>query len=288
MSAINTRNKANSIESVSIPAGAIVVGACLFGLVKGLSFLANAAIENAQAKPVTANTQNLQSVAAIRAEAGDLKVNTAVNKELADLKIAAFRQLATAPFLVESRTEIEKVIVKLDCAGTISEFKTVHREAVAKLESGHQRIFSTALLDAGKRAALKIGFAKIESLPSSLSSVARFAATDSSGKTIVTEINAPIGGDTRIETEVIGVSDGSCNQILDAFDAALEAEGVRSQPASRKFTGGVCELSAVRDFVNRKIALPTTDETETEDFTGSNDVKRRQRLNRNRQGQKQK
>ena len=70
-----------------------------------------------------------------------------------------------------------------------------------KLENGHQQIFTTALFEASQRATLKIGFTKLESLPSPLASTVRFAATDALGKTIGTEISAPTGGDARIETE---------------------------------------------------------------------------------------
>lgn len=287
MSAVSTRNKANTIESVAIPIGAIVVGACLVGLAKGLSALANVALQASKNKSVTGNSICLKSVTALRAEAATLKLSKA-NESLETLKAQAFKQFAAAPFLVSNRAEMERSILKLDRAVTLAEFKTAHQTVIAKLENGHQQIFTTALLDAGRRAALKIGFKKIETLPGSLSSTARFAATDASGKTIVTEINAPAGSDARIETEVVGVSDGSCNAILDAFDKALEAEGVRSQPAGRKYTGGVCELSAVRDFLRRSVQPKSSGAAEGKEFAPANDAKRRRRLNPKPQGQKQK
>jgi hypothetical protein len=49
----------------------------------------------------------------------------------------------------------------------------------------------------------------------------------------------------------VGLHDGSCNEILDRFDAALAAEGVRAGAPRRSFTGGVCELAAAREFVRR-------------------------------------
>lgn len=288
MSAISTRNKANTIESVAIPAGAIVVGACLFGIAKGLSALANAALQSPDNQVVNNNPKALKSVAALRAESAPLKSSGIISTDLETLKARAFKQLASAPLLVANRAEFAAGVQKLNQAKTLNQFKTAQCAVFAKLESGHQQIFSGALLDAGKRAALNIGFKQLEALPSPLSSMVRFAATDARGRTIITEINAPAVGDVRIETEVVGVSDGSCNDILDAFDKALEAEGVRSQPASRKFTGGVCELSAVRDFLSGNIRAKTTEIVKTKDFAPANDVKRRQRLNQKQHGQKQK
>lgn len=288
MSAINTRNKTNKIESAAIPVGAIVVGVCLFGLIKGLSVVANTALQASKNKSITNNPKNLKSVATIRAETKLLKMTITTDSNLENLKSETFKQLATAPFLVSNQAEIETNILKLDYAKTLTEFKTLHQEIVHKLETGHQQIFTTALLEASQRAALKIGFQKLETLPSPLTSTVRFAATNSLGKTIITEINAPIGRDTRIETEVVGVSDGSCNAILDVFDKALEAEGIRSQPAKRKFTGGVCELSAVRDFLKQKAVPKSTETTETKEFASENETKRRQRLNQTQTRNKQK
>lgn len=288
MSAVNTRNKANTIESVAIPVGAIVVGACLFGLVKGLSALANAALNQSQNIKQNNKSSCLKSVAQIRAESTPLKLRDSANNNLETLKTEAFRQLAAQPFLVANQTELKTSLKAIDQAKSLVELKTAHQTAVATVESGHQQIFMTALIEAGKNATLKTGFQKLESLPSPLPSVARFAATDALGRTLITEITAPVGGDARVETEVVGVSDGSCNRILDDFDNALEAEGVRSQPAERKFTGGVCELAAVRDFLTRKVAPKSVGTAKEKDFAPASNTKRRQRLNQKPAGQKQK
>ena len=291
MSSVSTRNKANTIESVAVPAGAIVVGACLFGLAKGLSTLASAVFKESNELNVNDKPPCLKSAARIRAESVPLLFTGSGEGNLEVLKTETFRQLAAQPFLVSNQAELKSSLTAIYRAKSLAELKTAHQSAIARLESGHQQIFSTALSEAGKRAALKIGFQKLESLPSPLASVARFAATDALGRTLITEISAPAGGDVRIETEVVGVSDGSCSRILDDFDQALEAEGVRSQPAKRKYTGGVCELAAVRDFLKRKISPRTAALPERAlkpDFAPPGDTKRRRRLNQKQSGQKQK
>ena len=288
MSATNTRSKANEIESIAIPAGAIVVGACLVGLAKGLSFIAKTAIQATKESAALTNPQAIKSVSQLRVESKPPLINMSDKSDIKSLKSQAFKQIVSQPFLVADASELKERIATLDNAKSIKELKTAHQNLVQTLENGHQKIFSNALLEAGKRAALKIGFEKIESLPSLKQSVIRFAATDQMGRTIVTEINAPKDRDVRIETEVVGVSDGSCNSILDSFDKALETEGVRSQPATRKFTGGVCELSAVRDFLRRKPMPKTAKPVKAKEFAPANDSKRRKRLNRKNQTQKQK
>lgn len=278
MSEVTTRNKANTIESLAMPVGAIVVGACLVGLAKGLSFLAKAAI--AECEKGLNPSPTLRSVATLRSET-PLEMTLSKGQELDSLKKQAFKQLANKPLLTANRMELEQSLMKLDRAKTLTEFISTHTDMLTKLEDGHQKIFSTALLEAGKRAALKIGFGKIEALRSPVSTTIRFAATDALGRSLVTEISAPKDRDVRIETEVVGVSDGSCHSILDDFDKALEAEGVRSQPAKRKVTGGVCELAAVRAFVEKEVAPTAATNVANKPTEITNDaVKRVRRLNK--------
>jgi len=280
MSSVSTRNKANTIESIAIPAGAIVVGACLLGLAKGLSALANAALQASKNKPMAESPKVLKSVAALRAESAPLELSVSASHNLETLKAQAFKELATQPLMVANQAKLKTSILALDCAQTLEELETAHLGVVATLESGHQQVFTTAILDAGKRAASKIGFTKIESLPSPLVSTVRFAATDALGRTIVTEVNSARDGNMKIETEVVGVSDGSCTTILDDFDKALEAEGVKSKTPTRKFTGGICELAAVRKFLEKKIApaLPVAVKPESASSTDEA-VNRARRLN---------
>lgn len=277
MSEVSTRNKANTIESIAIPVGAIVVGACLFGLAKGLSALANAALRASENKAITSKPQGMKSVAALRAESAPFELSFSANGSLETLKAQAFKQLGTQPFLVVNRAELETSVLALDRAKTPEEVQTAHRNIVAKLEGSHQQVFTTALLEAGKRAALKIGFKKIESLPSPIASMARFAATDTLGRTLVTEVNAAKDGNMKIETEVVGVSDGSCKAILDDFDKALEDEGVKSQTPNRKFTGGVCELAAVRKFLGNKVAPISSVAVKSESVASTDEAKKRAR-----------
>ena len=83
----------------------------------------------------------------------------------------------------------------------------------------------------------------------------RVVATDQTGRALVTEIHP--GDETRtpsVETELVGVTDGSCQDVLDLFDRALEEEGVVADASpKRKWTGGVCELSLAREFVRQQI-----------------------------------
>src|SRR6185503_13680019 len=91
------------------------------------------------------------------------------------------------------------------------------------IESEHQRLFVQALSLACSNAAVKVGFKTIQMASGPLGEV-RIVASDSVGRTLVTEIQSVPDRDTSMVTEVVGVADGSCNEILDAFDKALDEE----------------------------------------------------------------
>lgn len=294
MSSVSSRSKANTVKSVGAPAaaGAFVVGAVFFGLMKLLSAGAKAAFKQTNKSKPARKTIDLKSVSQIRTETKPLKSATAAvnvsENSIETVKGQILGQIAGQPFFVTDAARLEGKIAALVQSKTMTEIETAKIDLISYLEAEHQRVFTAALVGACQKAALKIGFPKIETLPSRLASVVRFSATDSSGRTLVTEVSAPIGADVRVETEVVGVLDGSCNLILDAFDKALEEEGVRSQPPKRKYTGGVCETVAVRDFLAQKVKPTQTKSVQTKNFASSDESKRARRLNRQSQNQRQK
>lgn len=287
MSAVISLIATAVVARVVIPAGAFVVSKCLEGLANGLSTEGKIAFDNAaRLNPISAMNA-LSSVSQIRADFKPISSKTLKTSNIEEIKGGILAEIARQPFLVTDSAKLEQGVSALTQAKTFSEIEEAKQTLVNSIEDGHQQIFSDALLKSCQKASQKIGFTKIESLPSPLSSaVMRFAATDLQGRTIVTEINAPKNRAVKVETEVVGVSDGSCQEILDAFHNALEAEGVKSQPPKRKFTGGVCELPAVKDFLAKKLTFPPT--AQTNKSVSNNDIQRSRKLNAAKNLQKQK
>lgn len=262
MSRVSMRNSANTVVSVGDRngngvagvigvGGAILAGVCLAGLAKGIGSLLSAAFESRQRSIPAGERADLKSVGSLRGTVPKFEVRP--SEPLESLRTNAFLNLSRQPYLVSSPLSIEPGVRKLEQARTAAEIGVAYHAIVNELEAGHQVLFTSSLIDATKRAALRSGFESIQQIPSQLATTHRFAATDSHGRTIVTEITAPLAGDVRIESEVVGVNDGTCIDILTAFDQELEAEGVRSQKPSHRPTGGVCELAAVRAFVSKKL-----------------------------------
>jgi hypothetical protein len=250
MSRVSTKKNANSVESVGgaevLAFGAVVVGACLLGLAKGISSLVSARPN--RIKSLATNTiDSVKSVATLSRSAPVMQVPASANLE--ETRERAFEVLAQQPYLVSNPKSLEAGVEKLEQASSVSEIQAVYSDVILKLEYDHQLLFTNSLIAATKRAALRSGFQTLQDIASPLPTCHRFAATDSNGRTIVTEINAPLNGEVHIDSEVIGVTDGSCADLLVAFDEALAAEGVKSQKPEHRPTGGVCELDAVRKFV---------------------------------------
>jgi len=110
--------------------------------------------------------------------------------------------------------------------------------------------FTSALVVACTRASALAGF-RAATVVRVSGVQTRIVATSPAGHALVTEIRVSLSGEASLATEVVGLRDGSCQGILDQFDSALEAEGVRGSAPTRRFTGGVCELAAARAFSRR-------------------------------------
>jgi hypothetical protein len=167
-------------------------------------------------------------------------------------KLALLSAVSATPFLVAPGVKLDAHVEALRCASSVAEVNRAGLALMGALEMSHQQVFAGALSVACANAALKLGFTPIESVAAP-SGIVRLVATDPTGRALVTEIGTADDGGTDIRTEVFGVADGTCNQLLDAFDKALEDEGVRADPPRRTITGGVCQLAATRDFVRRKV-----------------------------------
>jgi hypothetical protein len=114
----------------------------------------------------------------------------------------------------------------------------------------------------------------------------RVIATNDHNQSLVTEISSDREGYPAMETEVIGVVDGTCHNILDAFDVALEAEGVRAQKPKRSSTGGICQLASAKKFVQGKMQRAQLPARTGQ--AGQQATRRARRLNDNRQTNRRK
>ena len=165
-------------------------------------------------------------------------------------KVAQLLTIEQSDYRLDDPSAVEAQLGRLSAAASLDEARQVVGDVHAALETEHRRVFENRLTLACEQAALKTGFRQLETSTSPLGTL-RVIARDDTGRALVTEISDVDKDAPRIDTEVVGVSDNSCEGILDRFDEALEEEGVRSAPPSRTSTGGISQLAAAKEFMHR-------------------------------------
>ncbi len=279
MSAIIGLIAAAVVRSVILPAGTKLVRRTLekYGPVAG-----NLARQQAIATD-HANIRSIKSLSQIRSAFKPFSSQFPRPNNVEEAKQQIMAEIASQPFYTSDEVGLSQKLEALKKASTVNEVELAGKDLSSSINNGHHAVFAGVVKDACQRASMKIGFSKIEALPSRLrSGVIRFAATDAKGRTLVTEIDTPKNRDVKIETEVLGVNDNSCHQILDEFHAALEAEGVSlGGPPKREGTGGICTLAAAKMFAGRRPAS-VKDTSKAARSRGSKleNEERRKRLNR--------
>jgi hypothetical protein len=207
--------------------------------------------------------------------------------EVEATKVEALQEAAA--YQVEDPDGLEVPMRALQQASTPKAARQAKSEVMATLETEHHRLFRQRLVGACTRASEKAGFPNVET-ETRPGGVVRVVATNEAGHALVSEVDTSPDEEPSLATEVVGVRDGSCTEMLDAFDEALEEEGVRASTPRRTFTGGVCQLAAAKEFVQRKLragASAETGNTQTESNTSDRDDQRKRRQRRTRRQNRQ-
>ena len=167
-------------------------------------------------------------------------------------------QLATieqSGYRLDDANALQPHLAKLSAATSLTEAQGVMTGMTATLDNEHRIVLQNRLTLACEKAALATGFRRLETTTSPLGAI-RVIARDEQGRAIVTEINGVAEDEPRIESEVVGVTDNSCQGILERFDQALKQQGVRSTPPKTTSTGGIPQLRAAKEFAKNKLSRP--------------------------------
>jgi hypothetical protein len=261
MSAIIGLIAAAVVTRVVLPAGAKLVSKTLEGLSGKFAVNSGEPITASGHVHPTWTGESIKSVSQIRSEFKPIPTELVPDMNVEQAKQKILWELASRPFYTSDEASFKNKVDALKSAATLAEIETRSRDLIDSVEAGSQQVFADAVKSACQRATQKLGFSKIETMASPIrSGVMRFSATDDEGRTLVTEIDASMNKDVKIDTEVLGVTDNSCHQILENFHAALKEEGVIiGQPPKREATGGICTLAAAKDFLAKKVAPKEVD-----------------------------
>lgn len=255
MSIKSTDSKVQSVSGIAVAsmaaAGVVVAASVISGIARFLSSSGRKVYNEAVRTLPTIvdeikafNTTGLNSVTRPSKETMSNDVDLAKGRFLA--------HLASARLFTDDPDGLKKQLAMVQSATSLKSLAAAESGVLEFIGNSHNLVFLKSLSTACMRASSKIGFGQVAT-ELAKDGTSRIIGSDAAGRAVVTEISRDNEGGFSIATEVVGVIDGSCNQILDAFDEALANEGVRRSPGKKDFTGGVCELSAAREFLRRKV-----------------------------------
>jgi hypothetical protein len=210
------------------------------------------AIYNRVTQSIDSNNTSLQSSFVLQQQAVSLEqqVRTlATENQLSTGDTDRLIAITTARLFPASNPQVlEQGIQTVMSSPNAASLQATQRQ----LLTSHQSAFTEHLVLAVQSAASAVKFQHV-SVTNAPDGTVRAIASDGKGRTLITEIGTSIDRPPTLATEIIGVSDESCHPILDGYDRALAEAGVISSPPERKFTGGICELAAAKEFVQQPI-----------------------------------
>lgn len=258
MSTISTRPKVKSVVNARVMANVRSVAEVLNSMPIVRSN--NNAVQHRMQTPL--KFSSLASTASLLASANRLqqkRFHQLLNQKVSQaeaLRASTFDLITQMPFAVVNSATLKTRLKAFSMANSVQEVISARTLLMKEIAVQHNGVLTNTLTVACANAFKKIGFDSVQVLPT-VNAKARLVASNRSGKTLVAEIAPDAQFDLSISTEIVSGCDSTTPAILDAFDKALEEEGVRAAKSVRKDTGGVCELDTARDvlsFVRRKVS----------------------------------
>jgi hypothetical protein len=262
---------------------AISVGVAATGILAKLAFAGFSAAANAAVKAIAASSNHQGKVLAnseLRLKQSAITSQTQVQLSqygltgIEALKVEAFATVVNTGYAIADQQQVMQNVQQIITASTVQQVNSLRQQCTQVLEANNKQVLVQSLTIACQNASLKTGFSQITT--QNRQGKIRVIAKNYTGQALVSEID--VANQVQISTETVGITDGSCNAIIAQFEKALEEEGViRQGTPDRKFTGGICELSASQEFARNGVAPKQADSDKTAKSTKANaEVPRRQ------------
>jgi len=169
--------------------------------------------------------------------------------ELDAVQLETLRALRDSGHLV-NRALLDNGWARLRSAASIHDARREGASLLNTAASTHQRIVVESAARACAAAAVRLGFSVHEQREGTAWSV---VATNQAGRCLVAEVTPGNGGRPVVNAELLGVSDGTCGEVMARFRSALEEEGLRLGRTDRRFGGGAPVFAVGREAVKRGI-----------------------------------
>jgi hypothetical protein len=188
---------------------------------------------------------------------------TMKNDEVSQIKAAAIMTMRQENLKIENKLLVMRAVNELMTATTVEQTKDKLASTFAVIKNEHTKVFTNTLSSAVQLASSKVGFANVKSEIVS-PSLTRIVATNPQGYNLISEIHTDEKSKIDIQSELEGITDGSCKKIMDDFNKELETLGIVAERKDRKPTGGIAQMpytkklqkqrnSTKREFVNETV-----------------------------------
>jgi len=241
--------------------GAVVsVAALALGAVKLLGWCATSLAESTVQHRTHAGRQALDSLPSpliarqdfLGAEKATLPSLRRTIPEAKAITTATLSALGLSGFAVSDHAGLSNAMDALVAARSVVDAREKRAELLRFVEAEHRQLVIRSLTGACGAASIAAGFPQLRMVEGFGETNQRVIALNGKGQCLISEIRVPPDRQPVIETEIVGVSDGSCHGTVGVFSTALQRAGVRTGAPSRKATGGVCELAAAREFLRER------------------------------------
>jgi len=208
------------------------------GYVKTSVLLSQVYLHSALQKSFNQNISALNGVVSLK------------NQMIAKIKAAAIRTLKTENLTIEDQAVVTNSIQKLMRTTTIKEATEELSSTFRTIGKQHAIVFTGAVSAAVRTAGIKTGFEQVRSEIVN-PGLTRIVATNSKGINLISEIHTDRNHKVDIVSELEGITDGSCRQIMEQFNQNLADLGIIAERKDRKPTGGNCIMEYAKNL-NRK------------------------------------
>ncbi|MFN7914544.1 MAG: hypothetical protein U0Q55_04335 [Vicinamibacterales bacterium] len=257
MSAYTTRPEVRSVEDAGAvaEAGGVAISAVVAQTLKDMTTATLPEFTKVRTPDVTlrgraAVVRQLEMLAAAEG-------NRAPSPTVASAKAAALRSMGDLGVAV-APADVAGAIAAVVSAKSLGEVRQTAALLRASVADSHDQLFTNALRQACEAASKAAGFASVHHVPAADGGF-RLVASDPAGRALVTEFRkAGDGRGAQLETEVVGVTDGTCTKALNVYHEALARSGVQSGAVEHRWTGGVCETGLARELVRRRQTVPVS------------------------------
>jgi len=277
MSAIASAAVSGVVVKSTLSLGVTVTGILGSLALAGLSAAAHAAV-----KAITASSSPQGKVLAnseLRLQQPMIASQTQVHigqYALSSVEAAQVQAIATlnnTGYAIADQQQVMQSVQQILTASSVQQVNVAQQQCTQVLEANNQQVLVQSLTMACQNASLSTGFSQITT--QNRQGKIRIIAKNYTGQALVSEIDT--NDQVQISTETVGISDGSCTEIIAKFEKALEEEGVICQGIpDRKFTGGICELAASQDFERNGITQKSTSSAKPSSTKVKGELPRRQ------------